>query len=111
MEAEHVLNRLWIGQAEKSDSGNYSCTIPGYEKTNFPRARVRVHVMDGKLSLVTVGCGVFSLPTQKYGVFQRAFDISTTLKKLRLVQAYNFLKISFVYHFIKKIDSFFYTAV
>ena len=52
MEAEHVLNRLWIGQAEKSDSGNYSCTIPGYEKTNFPRARVRVHVMDGKLSLV-----------------------------------------------------------
>jgi hypothetical protein len=54
VEAEHVLNRLWIGQAEKSDSGNYSCTIPGYEKTNFPRARVRVHVMDGKLSLVTV---------------------------------------------------------
>ena len=81
MEAEHVLNRLWIGQAEKSDSGNYSCTIPGYEKTNFPRARVRVHVMDGKLSLVPVGCGVFSLPTQKFGVFQRAFDISTTQKK------------------------------
>ena len=53
MEAEHVLNRLWIGQAEKSDSGNYSCTIPGYEKTNFPRARVRVHVMDGKLSLLS----------------------------------------------------------
>ena len=49
VEAEHVLNRLWIRQAEKSDSGNYSCTIPGYEKTNFPRARVRVHVMDGKL--------------------------------------------------------------
>ena len=48
VEAEHVLNRLWIGQAEKNDSGNYSCTIPGYEKTNFPRARVRVHVMDGK---------------------------------------------------------------
>ena len=83
MEAEHVLNRLWIGQAEKSDSGNYSCTIPGYEKTNFPRARVRVHVMDGKLSLVTVGCGVFSLPTQKSGVFQRAFDIST--KEVKIV--------------------------
>ena len=69
VEAEHVLNRLWIGQAEKSDSGNYSCTIPGYEKTNFPRARVRVHVMDGKLSLVTVGCGIFSLPTQKSGTY------------------------------------------
>ena len=48
MEAEHVLNRLWIGEAEKSDSGNYSCTIPGHEAQDFPRAQVRVHVMDGK---------------------------------------------------------------
>jgi len=55
VEAEHVLNRLWIGQAEKSDSGNYSCTIPGYEKTNFPRARVRVHVMDGDFHAAVYG--------------------------------------------------------
>ena len=48
VEAEHVLNRLWIGEAEKSDSGNYSCTIPGHEAQDFPRAQVRVHVMDGK---------------------------------------------------------------
>ncbi len=49
MEAEHVLNRLWIGEADKTDSGNYSCTIPGHELMQFPRAQVRVHVMDGKL--------------------------------------------------------------
>ena len=47
VEAEHVLNRLWIGEAAKSDSGNYSCTIPGHQDEDFPRARVRVHVMDG----------------------------------------------------------------
>ena len=52
VEAEHVLNRLWIGEAEKSDSGNYSCTIPGHEAQDFPRARVRVHVMDGKTTAV-----------------------------------------------------------
>ena len=28
VEAEHVLNRLWIGKAQRTDSGNYSCTIP-----------------------------------------------------------------------------------
>ena len=54
VEAEHVLNRLWIGEAEKSDSGNYSCTIPGHEAQDFPRAQVRVHVMDGKTRRLSV---------------------------------------------------------
>jgi hypothetical protein len=80
VEAEHVLNRLWIGQAEKSDSGNYSCTIPGYEKTNFPRARVRVHVMDGKLSLVTVECGDFQLGNFKGWCFFRGILIFHSLQ-------------------------------
>lgn len=55
VEAEHVLNRLWIGEAEKSDSGNYSCTIPGHEAQDFPRAQVRVHVMDGDFHAAVYG--------------------------------------------------------
>ena len=52
VEAEHVLNRLWIGKAQRTDSGNYSCTIPEHSPEEFPRARVRVHVMDGKYILM-----------------------------------------------------------
>ena len=51
VEAEHVLNRLWIGKAQRTDSGNYSCTIPEHSPEEFPRARVRVHVMDGNYLL------------------------------------------------------------
>ena len=52
VEAEHVLNRLWIGRAQRGDSGNYSCTIPEHDPEDFPRAKVRVHVMDGKFDIV-----------------------------------------------------------
>ena len=52
VEAEHVLNRLWIGKAQRGDSGNYSCTIPEHDPEDFPRAKVRVHVMDGKFDIV-----------------------------------------------------------
>ena len=48
VESEHVLSRLWIGRATAADSGNYSCSIPGHGATEFPRARVRVHVVDGE---------------------------------------------------------------
>ncbi len=61
MEAAHVLSRLWIGGASGSDSGNYTCSVPalvqmaaeeGEEGAGaedlFPRARVKVHVVDGK---------------------------------------------------------------
>ena len=51
VEAEHVLNRLWIGKAQRGDSGNYSCTIPQHDPEEFPRAKVRVHVMDGKFDI------------------------------------------------------------
>jgi hypothetical protein len=47
VEAEHVLSRLWIGKAERTDSGNYSCTIPDHVPEDFPRATIRVHVVDG----------------------------------------------------------------
>ena len=52
VEAEHVLNRLWIGKAQRGDSGNYSCPIPEHDPEDFPRAKVRVHVMDGKFDIV-----------------------------------------------------------
>ena len=48
VESEHVLSRLWIGRATAADSGNYSCSIPGHGAADFPRARVRVHVVDGE---------------------------------------------------------------
>ena len=48
VESEHVLSRLWIGRATAADSGNYSCSIPGHGAAEFPRARVRVHVVDGE---------------------------------------------------------------
>ncbi len=48
VEAEHVLSRLWIGGASGSDSGNYTCSFPDFRPEAFPRARVRVHVVDGK---------------------------------------------------------------
>ena len=46
------MNRLWIGEAKRTDSGNYSCTIPEHSPEEFPRARVRVHVMDGNISQI-----------------------------------------------------------
>jgi len=55
VEAEHVLNRLWIGEAQRTDSGNYSCTIPEHSPEEFPRARVRVHVMDGDFHAAVYG--------------------------------------------------------
>ncbi len=48
VEAEHVLSRLRIGEAKGSDTGNYSCSIPGHGVREFPRAIDRVHVVDGK---------------------------------------------------------------
>ncbi|TRY61297.1 hypothetical protein TCAL_16253 [Tigriopus californicus] len=51
VEAKHVLSRLWIGGASASDTGNYTCTIPKYSPDAFPRARVKVHVVDGKVGV------------------------------------------------------------
>ena len=50
VDAEHVLSRLWIAGAKQEDTGNYTCHIPGYEASDFPRAKVKVHVVDGKIS-------------------------------------------------------------
>jgi hypothetical protein len=51
VESEHVLIRLWIGRATSLDSGNYTCSIPGHKPDDFPRARVKVHVVDGELKI------------------------------------------------------------
>ena len=48
VESEHVVSRLWIGSATAVDSGNYTCSIPGHGAAEFPRARVKVHVVDGE---------------------------------------------------------------
>jgi len=45
--AEDVLSRLWIGGASRQDSGNYTCHLPGHNASDFPRAKVKVLVVDG----------------------------------------------------------------
>ena len=47
VDAEHVLSRLWIGGASRQDSGNYTCHLPGHNASDFPRAKVKVLVVDG----------------------------------------------------------------
>ena len=47
VDAEHVLSRLWIGGASRQDSGNYTCHLPGHDASDFPRAKVKVLVVDG----------------------------------------------------------------
>ena len=47
VDAEHVLSRLWIGGASRQDSGNYTCYLPGHNASDFPRAKVKVLVVDG----------------------------------------------------------------
>ena len=49
VDADHVLSRLWIAGAKAEDTGNYTCQIPGYNATEFPRAKVKVHVVDGNV--------------------------------------------------------------
>ena len=56
VEGKHVLSRLWIGGASSSDTGNYTCTIPGHEADEFPRAKVKVHVVDGEFESSIFGC-------------------------------------------------------
>ena len=45
-----MLSRLWIGGATSTDTGNYTCTIPGRAASEFPRAKVKVHVVDGEIT-------------------------------------------------------------
>lgn len=74
VEAEHVLNRLWIGKAQRGDSGNYSCTIPEHDPEDFPRAKVRVHVMDGDFH-----AAVYGKATTQWKVFKSIIIISLFL--------------------------------
>ena len=48
VDAEHVISRLWIAGASNQDSGNYSCHLPGHMPEEFPRAIVKVLVVDGR---------------------------------------------------------------
>jgi hypothetical protein len=50
IDADRVVSRLRIQGATKKDTGNYTCRI-GDGKFDYPRGRVKVHVVDGKLNI------------------------------------------------------------
>ena len=83
VESEHVLSRLWIGRATAADSGNYSCSIPGHGAADFPRARVRVHVVDGERKQLNfppaITLMILSGPTTTPCFFK--FDVQRGAKK------------------------------
>ena len=43
-----VTSNLLISDAVVQDAGHYSCTLQVYNYSDFPRARVRVHVIHGE---------------------------------------------------------------
>ena len=47
IDAEHVVSRLRILGAKIDDTGNYTCRFFN-DTEDFPRGRVKVHVVDGK---------------------------------------------------------------
>ena len=47
IDAEHVVSRLRILGAKIDDTGNYTCRFLN-DTEDFPRGRVKVHVVDGK---------------------------------------------------------------
>ncbi len=61
VEAEHVQLRLWIGAATKADSGNYSCVAPGATVDDFPRATIKIIVMEGERAQSRVRLGKLNL--------------------------------------------------
>ena len=50
IDADRVVSRLRIQGATNKDTGNYTCRI-GDGNFDFPRGRVKVHVVDGKFDI------------------------------------------------------------
>ena len=46
IDADRVVSRLRIQGATSGDTGNYTCRI-GENLSDYPRGRVKVHVVDG----------------------------------------------------------------
>jgi len=70
VDAEHVISRLWIAGASNQDSGNYSCHLPGHMPEEFPRAIVKVLVVDGDFHAAVYGGSTALLNFQNVAILQ-----------------------------------------